>query len=61
MSRKEARKSMRELLTNPDKLNDAMQLYKKADTPEKVRNFLLSVGMVELERSIREEERLKNG
>lgn len=61
MSRKEARKSMRELLTNPDKLNEAMKLYKKAEDPEKVRSFLLSVGMVELERSIREEERLKKG
>lgn len=59
MSRREARRSLRDLLTNPDKLNEAMQLYKKADDPEKLRNFLLSVGMVELERSIRDEEQLK--
>lgn len=59
MSRKEARKSMRELLTNPEKLNQAMQLYRKSGNTEKVRAMLLSIGMVELERSIREEEQLK--
>lgn len=59
MSRKEARKSMRELLTNPEKLNQAMQLYRKSGSTEKVRNLLLSVGMVELEKSVRSESKLK--